>query len=45
MKRKILSLFIVSIMIVTVLTGCGNNEAKDTAKGDEDYEINLGYYN
>lgn len=45
MNKKVLSLLIVSIMIFTVLTGCGNNEVKDTAKKDDDYEINLGYYN
>ncbi|OLS02025.1 ABC transporter substrate-binding subunit SaoX [Tissierella creatinophila] len=46
MKKRKLLLIVLSMLIISTLVGCGKkDEGKKVGNVDDDYEINLGYYN
>lgn len=46
-SKKLSALTLVGVMAATMLVGCGggNQEKKEEAKANDDYQIKLGYYN
>lgn len=46
MKKKKLLLILLSTLIIIALTGCGEKDKDEQAANtDDDYEVNVGYYN